>query len=213
MDYLPSETLIIYTLDLIGIFACAVAATVLAKRLNMDIFGALLLSFVGAVGGGTLRDILLDRHPVFWLHDLNYCYLIVATSLTVQVFYHRFEKFDKALRWFDALGLAAFTVIGIEAALSKNMATPVVMMMGIMTAVAGGIMRDIVCRQLPLLMHKEIYITAAFAGSVFYLLLLEAGISLWMRDVATLLLIFALRMLAVYRRWNLPDITLPAKSE
>lgn len=209
MSVFPSEALIIYTLDMVGVFACSAAATVLAKRLNLDLFGALLLSFVGSVGGGTLRDLLLDRHPVFWLHDLNYFYLIVATSLVVQVFYHWFERLDRAMRWFDALGLAAFTVIGIEAALSKNMQMPIVVLMGIMTAVVGGILRDVVCRQLPLLLHKEIYITAAFAGSLFYLAMLNAGVSLWVRDVATLLLIFAVRMLAVYRSWNLPDITLP----
>lgn len=85
-NVLPSETLIIYVLDMVGVFACTVAATVLAKRLALDIFGALLVSFVGSIGGGTLRDVLLNRHPVFWLEDLNYFYLIVATSLMVQVF-------------------------------------------------------------------------------------------------------------------------------
>lgn len=208
-NVLPSETLIIYVLDMVGVFACTVAATVLAKRLALDIFGALLVSFVGSIGGGTLRDVLLNRHPVFWLEDLNYFYLIVATSLMVQVFYYGFEKLDKVIRWFDALGLAAFTVIGIEAALSKGMQMPIVVMMGVMTAVAGGIMRDVLCRQLPLLLHKEIYITASLIGSVFYLVLLPFEVSLWLRDVATLLLIFAIRMFAVYRQWNLPNITLP----
>ena len=208
-NVLPSETLIIYVLDMVGVFACTVAATVLAKRLALDIFGALLVSFVGSIGGGTLRDVLLNRHPVFWLEDLNYFYLIVATSLMVQVFYYGFEKLDKVIRWFDALGLAAFTVIGIEAALSKSMQMPIVVMMGVMTAVAGGIMRDVLCRQLPLLLHKEIYITASLIGSVFYLVLLHFEVSLWLRDVATLLLIFAIRMFAVYRQWNLPNITLP----
>lgn len=208
-NVLPSETLIIYVLDMVGVFACTVAATVLAKRLALDIFGALLVSFVGSIGGGTLRDVLLNRHPVFWLEDLNYFYLIVATSLMVQVFYYGFEKLDKVIRWFDALGLAAFTVIGIEAALSKGMQMPIVVMMGVMTAVAGGIMRDVLCRQLPLLLHKEIYITASLIGSAFYLVLLHFEVSLWLRDVATLLLIFAIRMFAVYRQWNLPNITLP----
>ena len=124
-------------------------------------------------------------------------------------FYYGFEKLDKVIRWFDALGLAAFTVIGIEAALSKSMQMPIVVMMGVMTAVAGGIMRDVLCRQLPLLLHKEIYITASLIGSVFYLVLLHFEVSLWLRDVTTLLLIFAIRMFAVYRQWNLPNITLP----
>lgn len=213
ITYLPSETLIIYTLDMVGVFACTVAATVLAKRLNLDIFGALLVSFAGSIGGGTLRDLLLNRHPIFWLSDLNYFYLICGTSLVVQIFYHRFEQFDKPMRWFDALGLAAFTVIGIEAALVKGMPIPVVIMMGIMTAVIGGIMRDVICRQLPLLLHKEIYITAAFTGSIVYLILLHLGVDLWLRDVTTLLLIFSLRMLAIYRQWNLPNLTLPTSKK
>ena len=119
MTILP---VLLWTDALVWLLACAVAATVLAKRLKFDIFGAMLVSFVGAVGGGTLRDLLLDRTPIFWLYDLNYFYLIVATSLLVQVFYYQFERLDRAMRWFDALGLAAFTVIGIEAALEKQMA-------------------------------------------------------------------------------------------
>lgn len=206
---LPSESLIVYTLDMVGIFACAVAATVLAKRLNFDIFGALLVSFVGAVGGGTLRDLLLDRVPVFWLYDLNYFYLIVTTSLVVQVFYYQFERLDRAMRWFDALGLAAFTVIGIEAALEKQMAWPIVLTMGVMTASVGGILRDVVCRQLPLILQREIYITASLSGGLLYWLMYSLGFSLWLRDVLTLLFIFAFRMLAVYHNWNLPNLTIP----
>ena len=167
------------------------------------------MSFVGAVGGGTLRDLLLDRVPVFWLYDLNYFYLIVTTSLVVQVFYYQFERLDRAMRWFDALGLAAFTVIGIEAALEKQMAWPIVLTMGVMTASVGGILRDVVCRQLPLILQREIYITASLSGGLLYWLMYSLGFSLWLRDVLTLLFIFAFRMLAVYRNWNLPNLTIP----
>lgn len=204
---LPSQSLIIYILDMIGVFSCTVAATMLAKRLKFDISGALVVSFAGAVGGGSIRDVLLNRHPVFWLHDLGYFYLIVATSLVVQVFYYQFEKLGRVIRVFDALGLAAFTVIGLEAALGKQMAWPIAVTMGIMTAAAGGVLRDVICRQLPLVLHKEIYMTAALIGGVFYYVLYQVGASLWVRDVATLLVIFVLRMLAVYKKWDLPDLT------
>lgn len=208
---LPTSTLI-YALDMVGVAACTIAATVLAKRLQFDMFGAFFVSVLGSVGGGTLRDLLLNRHPIFWLHDLNYLYFIVSLSLVVQVFYHFVEKLDKALRWFDALGLAAFTVIGIEAALSRGMSAPIVMMMGVFTAIIGGVFRDIVCRQIPLVLQKEIYITASLIGSAYYLLLLKTDVNEWIRSVSTMALIFSIRMLAVYRGWNLPDLTWKPKS-
>lgn len=208
---LPAVSSIIYTLDFIGIIACTVAATILAKRLKFDLLGALLISFIGSVGGGTLRDLLLNRHPIFWLNDLNYIYVITSFCLLVQIFYHYVEKLDKAIRWFDALGLAAFTVIGIEAALSRNMAAPIVILMGVFTAVIGGIFRDIVCRQIPLVLQKEIYITASVIGSCYYLLMLHTNISPWLHSISTLIIIVSIRMLAIYRHWNLPSITLTEK--
>lgn len=208
-----SSNTIVYTLDMVGVAACTIAATILAKRLQFDVLGAFFVSFLGSVGGGTLRDLLLNRHPIFWLHDLNYIHFIIGLSLIVQIFYHYVERLDKALRWFDALGLAAFTVIGVEAALSRNMSAPIVMLMGVFTAIIGGVFRDIVCRQIPLVLQKEIYITASLVGSVYYLLLLQTGINEWLRSISTLLLIFSVRMLAVYRGWNLPDITLQPKEK
>lgn len=202
---------ILYILDIVGVCACSVAGTVAAKRVDLDLSGAVLVSFISSVGGGTLRDLLLNRHPVFWLHDLNYLYFILGISILVQIFYHTVERLDKAMRWFDALGLAAFTIIGLEAALSKAMPAPIVLMMGVFTAIIGGIFRDIVCRQIPLVLQKEIYGTAAIIGGIYYLLL-PTQISLWIRDISTLLLIFTLRMLAVYLNWNLPNITLKPKS-
>lgn len=208
---LPTANSIIYVLDMIGIFACTVAGTVLAKRCNMDMFGAWIVSFIGSVGGGTLRDLLLNHHPIFWLHDLNYLYVILVVSTLVQIFYHTVERLDRAMRWFDALGLAAFTVIGVQAALSFNMPPPIVMMMGAFTAIIGGVFRDIVCQQIPLVFQKEVYTTASVVGSAYYLLMLNWGMNEWLNSISTLILIFAIRMLAVYRGWNLPNLTLPKK--
>ncbi|QMT31593.1 trimeric intracellular cation channel family protein [Alysiella filiformis] len=213
MTELPLATAhsIIYVLDMIGVFACTVAATVLAKRCNMDMFGAWIVSLIGSVGGGTLRDLLLNRHPIFWLHDLNYLYVILLVSTLVQIFYHTVERLDRAMRWFDALGLAAFTVIGVQAAVSFHMSPPIVMLMGAFTAMIGGVLRDIICQQIPLVFQKEIYTTASVLGSAYYLLLLHWGVSEWLNSLSTLVLIFSIRMLAVYRGWNLPNLTLPKK--
>ena len=102
---LAPET-IVAVLDFFGVFTSAVAATVLAKRQQLDIFGAVMIAFVASIGGGTTRDLLLNRHPLFWLKDLNYAWTITLTSLFTQVFYHQFERLDKPFRWFDALALA-----------------------------------------------------------------------------------------------------------
>ena len=143
---LPEIKAIIYALDIIGVIACTIAATVLAKQLKLDFFGAVLISFLGSVGGGTLRDLLINRHPIFWLHDLNYFYTILLVSTVVQMFYGFFARINHVIRWFDAIGLAAFTVIGVEAALSRGMTATIAMLMGAFTAVIGGVMRDIVFR-------------------------------------------------------------------
>ncbi|MDO4643220.1 MAG: trimeric intracellular cation channel family protein [Cardiobacteriaceae bacterium] len=201
------ETIIRF-LDLFGVFTSAVAATVLAKRQHLDIFGAVMIAFVASIGGGTIRDLLLNRHPMFWLQDLSYAYLITATSLITQVFYYQFERLDKPFRWFDALALATFTVIGIEIAQIRVVSPPVAVLMGVITAVMGGILRDIVCRQVPLILQKEIYLTAAMIGGIFYFVLLHFGVSLWLRDLLTMLLVLIIRGLAIIYNWNLPNIAI-----
>ena len=206
---LPEIKNIIYALDIVGVIACTIAATVLAKQLKLDFWGAVLVSFLGSVGGGTLRDLLINRHPIFWLHDLNYLYTILLLSTVVQMFYGFFARINHVIRWFDALGLAAFTIIGAQAAISRGMSAPIVLLMGAITAVAGGMMRDIVCRKIPLVLQKEIYITASIIGSAYYLALPSDWAGDWFRSISAMCLIFAIRMLAVYRGWNLPTLTLP----
>ena len=200
--------IIVRILDYFGVFTAAVAGTVLAKRQHLDIFGAVMIAFITAIGGGTTRDLLLDRRPLFWLVDLNYAYLITATSIITQIFYYQFERLDKPFRWFDALALATFTVIGIEVGQMRGATAPVSVLMGVVTAIMGGILRDIVCRQVPLLLQKEVYLSAALVGGVFYFILMHFGVGLWTRDLLTLLLVLAIRACAIIYNWNLPDIAI-----
>lgn len=202
----------IYALDLTGCAAAAVAASTLAKRVGFDPIGAIMIAAVAAIGGGTCRDVLINRHPLFWLHNLTYLWLVSLVAILVFVFYHSVEKHvDKPLRLFDALGLSAFAVIGFEAALSKDLPYPIVILMGVMTSVFGGILRDIICGQLPLVLQKEIYILCVVIGGLVYLGLMQFGVSLWLRDVIAMLVVFVIRLLAIYRNWNLPNITLPPR--
>ena len=200
--------ILLYLLDMIGIIACAIAGTLLAQHKGFDIAGCILVSMVNAIGGGTLRDMALDRHPLFWMTDLNYVIVITVTSLVLQIFFHLYHKIDKALKLFDAIGLAAFSVIGFKVALNQDMSPFIAIMMGVWTAIIGGLLRDIICNEIPLLLQREIYITASIAGSLTYLLLDSLGIRPGVNEFIMLGVIFAVRMLGLKFDWHLPSIRL-----
>lgn len=203
---------LIYGMDLFGCAAAAVAASTLAKRVGLDFIGAVMIASIGAIGGGTLRDLLINRHPLFWLHDLNYLYVIVGTAILVQIFYHHIESiFERPLRFFDAIGLGAFAVIGFQVAMSKNLTYPFVILMGVLTAVAGGIMRDIICNKLPLVLCREIYISCVIIGGLVYLGLTEWHFSPWLRDILTMLCVIILRLFAIRGDWQLPSLSIAPK--
>lgn len=200
--------ILLYLLDMIGIIACAIAGTLLAQHKGFDIAGCILVSMVNAIGGGTLRDMALDRHPLFWMTDLNYVIVITMTSLMLQMFFHLYHKIDNALKLFDAVGLAAFSVIGFKVALNLGVAPLIAVMMGVWTAILGGLLRDIICNEIPLVLQREIYITASVAGSVTYLCLQYFGVNAGLNEFIMLLVIFFVRMLALRFDWHLPSIRL-----
>lgn len=200
--------ILLYILDMIGVIACAIAGTLLAQHKGFDIAGCILVAMVNAIGGGTLRDMALDRHPLFWMTDINYLIVITLTSLIVQVFFHLYQKIDNALKLFDAIGLAAFSVIGFKVALAQDMMPVIAIMMGVWTAILGGLLRDMICNEIPLLLQREIYITASIAGSVIYLLLDYFGINARLNEFVMLGVIFSVRMLALRFDWHLPSIRL-----
>ena len=200
--------ILLYLLDMVGVIACAIAGTLLAQHKGFDIAGCILVSMVNAIGGGTLRDMALDRHPLFWMTDLNYVIVITVTSLILQIFFHLYHKIDKALKFFDAIGLAAFSVIGFKVALAQDVSPVIAVMMGVWTAIIGGLLRDIICNEIPLLLQREIYITASIAGSLTYLALDYWGVDAVTNEFMMLFIIFAVRMLALKFDWHLPSIRL-----
>lgn len=208
MNHFIFPDVLLYLLDMVGVIACAIAGTLLAQHKGFDIAGCILVSMVNAIGGGTLRDMALDRHPLFWMTDLNYVIVITITSLILQIFFHLYHKIDKALKFFDAIGLAAFSVIGFKVALAQDMSPVIAVMMGVWTAIIGGLLRDIICNEIPLLLQREIYITASIAGSVTYLALDYWGVDAVTNEFMMLFIIFAVRMLALKFDWHLPSIRL-----
>lgn len=207
-SYFIFPDILLYILDMIGVIACAIAGTLLAQHKGFDIWGCILVSMANAIGGGTLRDMALDRHPLFWMTDLSYVIVITVTSLILQIFFHLYHKIDRALKLFDAIGLAAFSVIGFKVALGQGMSPLIAVMMGVWTAIIGGMIRDIICNEIPLVLQREIYITASIFGACLYLLLIKIGVTTGISEFIMLLSIFILRMLAVQFDWHLPSIRL-----
>ena len=163
---------LIYWLDLAGTAIFASSGAVMAARLRMDPFGMIVLASLPAVGGGTLRDLILGVRPVFWVADPNYVLVIVATTLACMLLLNHISRIPERLMLvLDALGLALFCMIGARKALLFQPSWTIAVIMGVMTGVAGGMMRDIVCRQIPLILRKEVYATACIAGCSCYILL------------------------------------------
>ena len=198
---------LIYLFDMIGIVACSISGTILAKHKNFDVFGCLLVSIVTAIGGGTVRDVILDRHPLFWMVDMSYLTLITISSLVMQVFFHpNSRRVDKFLKLSDTIGLSAFTLIGIKVADSMGANVPVALLLGVITIIVGGIIRDMICNEIPLVLQQEIYISASLTGGILYFALRNLGVSAWIADISAMATIFTLRMLAIRYDWQFPTI-------
>ncbi|MGP5516535.1 trimeric intracellular cation channel family protein [Psychrobacter alimentarius] len=198
---------LIYLFDMIGIVACSISGTILAKHKKFDVFGCLLVSIVTAIGGGTVRDVILNRHPLFWMVDMSYLTVITISSLVMQIFFHpNSRRVNKFLRLSDTIGLSAFTLIGIKVADSMGTNVPVALLLGVITIIVGGIIRDMICNEIPLVLQQEIYITAALTGGILYFALHNLGVRDWVTDIATMSTIFTLRMLAIRYDWQFPTL-------
>ncbi len=163
----------VYGLDLFGTGVFAISGALSAGRKQMDLFGAVVLALVTAVGGGTFRDLVLGRTPVFWVGDATYIVLAVGAGIAAFVMARYARCLIGMLAVADAVGLATFTVIGTRIAMDQG-ATPVIaVMMGVMTGVVGGMLRDVLSGEVPLVLRREIYATASLIGALIYVLLAQ----------------------------------------
>ena len=193
----------LYTvLGLIGIFAFAISGGTAAIRKDMDILGVIFVAFLPAVGGGTLRDLCLDI-PVFWLSDIWTLWVALIGGLSTFFFYHFWNRF-RLLRWMDAVGLAVFAPLGASKALELGHNGFVVVIMGVLTAIAGGLIRDMVCQTEALVMKGEIYATAAILGGLSLWLLSQAGLGMSTALPIACSLTFAARAIGIIFQIGLP---------
>ncbi|MBW1601563.1 trimeric intracellular cation channel family protein [Streptomyces sp. JJ66] len=195
----------LHVLYLVGVAAFAASGVLAAHRANMDPFGGLVLAFAAGVSGGTLRDLILDRNPLYWTQDWVLL-TVIATVGVVTMAYLRFWSLPhRALLLVDAVGLAVVTVIGARAAIDSGVTPLAVLILAVLTGVTGEVVRDVLCGELPpLLLREEVYATAAFAGALCYLTLDWLDVGPGPAAVVSAAVVLALRLAAMYWGVSLP---------
>lgn len=196
-------------LDLFGVAVFAISGSLLAREgRRFDLFGVIVVALVTALGGGTLRDAVLGRTPVFWIDDnLPIIVGIVAALVTYWLTHRRAgptRLFNRLLIVSDAFGLALFTVIGVQVALDSGIGAFSAVLMGLMTGTAGGVIRDVLYNRVPLILQREIYATASLAGGTVYVALTAAALDPTLTTIITIAVTLGLRLIAIRRRWSLP---------
>lgn len=200
------EVTLSFVLEVIGTIACAISGIRLAATKNFDWFGAYIVGLVTAIGGGTLRDLLLDI-PVFWMHNWWYLGVTALSLLAVIVFRNLLVSKDRMLFLFDSIGLAMFTVIGIGKTLAIGLEMWVAIIMGIITGAFGGVIRDILINEVPLVFRKDIYATACLMGGIVYWLINATAAPAYVAPLACAATIILLRYLTLRYNLSLPILS------
>jgi len=193
-----------FIIEILGTVSFAMSGSFAAMQKRLDPFGVLIIAFVTSIGGGTVRDLLLDV-PVFWMHDLWMCSLIFIIAILAMIFKSLEKNFRVTLFIFDSFGLGLFTIIGIQKGLNAELHPMICITLGTITGCFGGIIRDILLNRIPLIFRKEIYATACISGGTIFLLLAKfTSLSYTFVQISTILLIVAIRTLAVKYKWQIP---------
>jgi uncharacterized membrane protein YeiH len=194
-----------YALEMLGTFFFAISGALAVQDQHDDLFGAGFTGFVTAIGGGTLRDIMLGSYPLVWIGDIGYLYAIFAGVIVAFIFVKSLERLKRTFLVFDALGISFFTILGVEKALALGVRPEIAAIMGMFTAIMGGVLRDVLTNETPVLFRKEIYATACLAGAILYLILFCVGVDRDINMAASIILIFTIRVLAVKYKLALPN--------
>jgi uncharacterized membrane protein YeiH len=200
---------ILHAVELFGVAVFAVSGALAAGRRSLDLLGVVVIATVTATGGGTLRDLLLDRSPVFWIADTTYIYVSIAAALLTVVYSHYRHPPERFILIADALGLALFSISGAQIAENVGYGGIVVVIMGTLTGAAGGMLRDVLCAEVPLILRRSrIYATAAIAGVIVYLVL-QGFLDRTLAALLGMACVAGLRLAAIIWDWTLPVFSLP----
>lgn len=201
--------MLLYVFDLLGVAVFAISGALAAGRKGLDLLGVVVIAALTAIGGGTLRDLLLDRHPLFWMVDTTYLLVITAAALLTLVYVRLRPPPGKALLLADALGLALFAISGAQIAEAAQLSPLIVVLLGTMTGVAGGVLRDVLSAEVPLILRRDLYATAAIVGIALYLLLQAFAVPRPLAAGLGMVTVVVLRLLAIVWGWRLPVFKLP----
>ncbi len=202
-SFLPSES-VLAVVYLIAITAEAMSGALAAGRRNMDIFGVAVIAFVTALGGGTIRDLTLGRFPLGWTQHPEYVYLVIFAGLLTTVIAPFMHNLKRVFLVLDAMGLVAFSLIGCSVALQMDYPTIVVIMSGMITGICGGILRDVLCNQVPVVFQRELYASISLAVCSCFLGLRALGVDTDLNTTISFIGGLTLRLLAIWAGWRLP---------
>ena len=195
-----------FLMDLLGTVAFAISGVLVAMDKRLDLFGVFIIAFVTAVGGGTLRDLLIGNTPVAWMLESTYIITIIGTVILAIIFREKLRYLRKSLFFFDTLGIGLYTMVGIEKGLNVNLLPVMCIILGTITASFGGVIRDILCNEIPVIFRKEIYATACVVGGLSYFLLRKLPLGDEYVYLASFLIVIGIRLVAVKYKIALPSI-------
>lgn len=200
----PARITLMLAIYLVAITAEAMSGALAAGRRNMDVFGVAVIAFVTALGGGTIRDMVLGHYPIAWTRHPEYVVLVVIAGLATTLIARHLQRLQRLFLFLDALGLVAFSLIGASVALELQQPLFMAVIAGMLTGISGGILRDVLCNQVPVVFRRELYASVSLAVCLLFLLLRTLG---WNSNLITALCFAAgllLRLLAIRRGWRLP---------
>jgi len=199
-----------YIIDLLGVAVFAISGVLAGGRKGLDLLGVSVVAIVTAIGGGTIRDLLLNRHPVFWIADPTYLWVVLGASALTLAYVRFWLATERALLIADALGLAFFTISGVQIALQTGNGALIAVLMGTITGVAGGMLRDILTGEIPLILRPgRLYATAAIAGAVAFVLLSRTLIRSEVAALIGMAVTATVRLAAIAYGLNLPAVEVP----
>jgi uncharacterized membrane protein YeiH len=193
-----------YSFELLGVFFFAISGALALQDHHDDLFGAGFTGFVTAIGGGTLRDMMLGSYPLVWIGDIYFLYAIFAGVIIAFFFFKYLIELRRTFVFFDTVGISFFTILGVEKALSLGVRPEIAAIMGMFSAVMGGVIRDTLTNEIPVLFRKEIYATACLFGAILYLLLYKFGVERDVNIIISCIAIFIVRIVAVKYKLSLP---------
>lgn len=194
-------------IDILGTAAFAISGVFAAMEKKLDIFGIFVIAFITAIGGGTIRDVIIGDTPVGWMRSRNYSIVIFTSAAIAMFFYKVISNYGKILTVFDSIGLGFFTIVGIHKGIEFDFSPSLCIALGTITACFGGLIRDIILNQIPYIFHKEIYATACIAGGVLYFILSNTGLAEEVLDAICISFIVVIRLIAVKYNWRLPGVS------